>query len=422
MDRDVHSCVESFILRKTSFANENDRRMDEKMKKALIVTTVSGFVPQFEMNNVRILQELDYEVHYASNFKNPHYGSDNKRLDGTGIVQHQVDFVRAPFRIRENWRAYQQLKKVMEEERPELVHCHTPMGGVLGRLAAERVRRKKERGKENRGHTAKVLYTAHGFHFYKGAPWINWIIYYPVERIMAHITDVLFTINEEDYKRAQKFHLRREKEEKGKLIKVNGIGINVEAYQDTTEIDKDKYRKRLGLTPDEKMLLSVGELTKRKNHQIAVRALAVFEQKHTNEKVHYFICGEGPERKNLEDLIRKNNIEDTVTLLGYCKDVKELLAITDCFIFPSKQEGLPVALLEAAAAKVPVVCSRIRGNIDVVKNQSSYFDIRNELDCAERIWSRLHEPCYCENLNSYTEKQVIQRMKEVYRYCKTDGN
>ncbi|MBO5278732.1 MAG: glycosyltransferase, partial [Lachnospiraceae bacterium] len=162
------------------------------MKRVLIVTTVSGFVPQFEMNNVRILQEMGYEVHYASNFKNPHYGKDNHRLEGTGVVCHQVDFVRSPFRFIQNMRAYAQLRKLMRENQFQMVHCHTPMGGVLARLAARKYRRTG----------TKVLYTAHGFHFYKGAPVFNWLFYYPVEWLLARWTDVLITINEEDYQRA----------------------------------------------------------------------------------------------------------------------------------------------------------------------------------------------------------------------------
>ena len=123
-------------------------------KKALLVTTVSGFVPQFEMNNVRLLQNMGFEVHYASNYNTPSYGTDNHRLDGTGIIRHQIDFVRSPFKP-ENITVFRQLKAVMEQEQFQLVHCHTPMGGVMARLAAHAT------------HTGPVIYTAHGFHFSK---------------------------------------------------------------------------------------------------------------------------------------------------------------------------------------------------------------------------------------------------------------
>ena len=154
----------------------NERYVYKAMKKALIVTTVSGFVPQFEMNNVHMLQKMGYEVHYASNFKNPHYGTDNHRLDGTNIVCHQVDFVRSPYQIKQNLLAYRQLKKVIEENEFQLVHCHTPMGGALARLAGSRKQKKQ---------TLRMLYTAHGFHFFDGAPYINWLLYYPIERWLA---------------------------------------------------------------------------------------------------------------------------------------------------------------------------------------------------------------------------------------------
>ena len=141
-------------------------------KKALLVTTVSGFVPQFEMNNVRILQDMGYEIHYAANYNTPSYGDDNHRLDGTGIVRHQIDFVRSPFKA-ENLKVYRQLCKLMKSEHFDLVHCHTPMGGVMARLAAHATK------------TGPVIYTAHGFHFFKGAAPINWLCYYPMEKFLS---------------------------------------------------------------------------------------------------------------------------------------------------------------------------------------------------------------------------------------------
>ena len=125
-----------------------------KVKKALLVTRVSGFIPQHEMNNVKILQEMGYEVHYASNFHTPSYGTDNHRLDGTGIVRHPIDFVRSPFDKR-NFQVYRQMVELMRREDFSLVHCHTPMGGVMARLAAHATG------------TGPVIYTAHGFHFFK---------------------------------------------------------------------------------------------------------------------------------------------------------------------------------------------------------------------------------------------------------------
>lgn len=320
------------------------------MKKALIVTTISGFVPQFEMNNVFTLQKMGYEVHYASNFHNPHYGSDNHRLDGTGIICHQIDFVRSPFHVAANLKAYRQLYILLQEQMFDFIHCHTPMGGVLGRLAAEQNRRKQHV-------TCRVIYTAHGFHFFRGAPFINWIFYYPVERWLAHFTDILITINREDYQRAKRFHLRRLE---GKVEKVNGVGIDVTYYQKIT-IDREAVRKEIGVKKGQLFFLSIGELNRNKNHRIMIEALAKIKK-----DICYVICGEGKSKKNLEKLIKKYQLENKVQLLGYRRDIPELLKAADLFVLPSFREGLSLSLQEAMACGVPVIASDIRGNRELI--------------------------------------------------------
>lgn len=342
------------------------------MKKALIVTTVSGFLPQFEMNNVKILQSMGYEIHYAANYTMPVYGENNSRLDNTGIIRHQIDFVRSPFQLKNNHKAYLQLKALMRTYSYDLVHCHTPMGGVLTRLAAKTTK------------TAPVLYTAHGFHFYKGASLKNWIFFYPVERYLAKYTDVLITINKEDYEIARKFKLRKQ----GSVKYIKGIGINTKNdnkrlnsnraelknqnrnKQDNKQNDKSQtYRtnkcQELGVDPDTFLLISVGELTKRKNHIVILEALA----KLNNPRFTYIICGTGVLELELKKIAKDLKVEGQVVFAGYRTDIKEILQVADCFLFPSIQEGLPVALLEAMSVGLPVVCSRIRGNTDLIRER-----------------------------------------------------
>lgn len=398
------------------------------MKKALIVTTVSGFVPQFEMNNVRILQEMGYEVHYAANYHMPVYG-DNERLKGTGIVEHQVDFVRSPLRVVANWKAYRQLIEIMQKDSYQLVHCHTPMGGVLGRLAA------KTSGIKN------VLYTAHGFHFYKGAPWKNWLFFYPVERLLAHITDILITINEEDYRRAKHFHLRNVEGRMGRVEKINGVGIDIESYRKFTEVNiskgtdaergpnlfknlgmpeesaREKKRRELAIKGEEYVFVSVGELTKRKYHKIILKALALMKEECRQKHIRYIICGEGTERKNLENMIQKKGLDDIVTLLGYRKDVKEILAASDCFLFPSRQEGLPVALMEAMAMGLPCICADVRGNRDLVSPDDLVKNQKAAEYCKKmnrNVEKRFHQKTLTEK---YSIKAVNIKMTEIYKKC-----
>lgn len=313
-------------------------------KKALLVTTVSGFVPQFEMNNVRLLQNMGYEVHYAANYNTPSYGTDNHRLDGTGIIRHQIDFVRSPFQT-ENLKVYRQLRDLMRQEPFSLVHCHTPMGGVMARLAAHAT------------HTGPVIYTAHGFHFFKGAKPVNWLCYYPMERFLSRYTDQQICINQEDFARASKdFHSRR-------IDYIPGAGIDLSRIPRLTAEEIKKKKADLGLPDGKTILLSSGELIKRKNHETILRAIAQMDDK---ASIHYVICGHGQLDGYLKNLAEKLGVSQAVTFLGYRQDMLEVLHTADLFLFPSYQEGLPMALLEAMACGLPVLCSYIRGSSDLM--------------------------------------------------------
>ncbi len=371
------------------------------MNKALLVTTVSGFVPQFEMNNVRILQEMGYEVHYASNYNTPSYGTDNKRLDGSGIVRHQVDFVRSPFAIKDNIKVYRQLKKLMKENNFQLVHCHTPMGGAMARLAA------KATG------TGPVIYTVHGLHFYKGAPIVNWLVYYPAEKYLSRYTDVLITINQEDYQRARGFHAKS-------VMYLPGIGIHKELI-DSTEIDRISKRKELGVTENSRLILTVGELIKRKNYITAINAFAQAKLENTV----LLICGHGILEEDLKRQVKELGITDKVIFTGYRHDIYEIMKASDLFFFPSYQEGLSAALMEAMSAGLPVVCSKIRGNIDLVEEGkggylfapkdtegfvASLQELVNHSDLAKRFGEFNRQ-----RAEQYDEKHVKETMTEVYR-------
>ena len=357
-----------------------------KAKKALLVTTVSGFVPQFEMSNVRILQDMGYEVHYAANYNTPSYGNDNHRLDGTGIIQHQIDFVRSPFHPK-SITIYKQLKKLMQTEHFDLVHCHTPMGGVMGRIAARFTK------------TAPVIYTAHGFHFYTGASVINWLCYYPVEKFLSHFTDEQICINKEDYERAKRyFHAKC-------IDYIPGVGINIERIQ--KDVDIDLKKEDLGIPEDKTIILSSGELIKRKNHETAIRAIAQLKQ--FSNDFHYIICGHGILNEYLRELAEKLHVSDSISFLGYRKDMMEIFQVADLFLFPSYQEGLPMALLEAMAYGLPVVCSDIRGNNDLMGESTE--QLLNYCEGGIMIKKAADVSAYSQAINSLLEnKSLMQKM------------
>lgn len=206
----VLNVYNNYVLNVYTYTYFEMREINE-MKKILFLTTIGGFLQQFEMNDVSIAQELGYEVHYATNFNNPVYEVRLEELRQHNISLHQIDIQKSPFRLKKNFKAWCQLRKIVREECIDIIHCHNPLGGVLGRFADIGMKEK-----------IPIIYTAHGFHFYSGAPLLNWILYYPVEKLLAKRTNALITINDEDYERAKRFRLRQG----GIVRKIPGVGID----------------------------------------------------------------------------------------------------------------------------------------------------------------------------------------------------
>lgn len=376
------------------------------MKKVLMLASVASMIDQFNMQNIAILQEQGYEVHVAANFEQGSTSSNErveqfkKELKEKDISYFQIDFSRNVSNIPQNIKAYKQIKKLLKDNKYEFIHCHSPIGGVCGRLAAKVT-------------NTKVIYTAHGFHFYKGSPKLNWIIYYPIEKVLSHITDVLITINKEDYELAKKSM-------KAKRVEyVPGVGVDTNKF-DEVIIDKNKKRKELGLSKDNIVLLSVGELNKNKNHEVIIRALA----KLNNPNIHYIIAGRGNLESYLDELSKELNIEKQVHLLGFRTNISELYSISDIFCFPSYREGLSVALMEAMASGLPVICSKIRGNIDlIIDKKGGYLCNSNMVQEYEKSISELinnidkRKKISEYNLNfikSYNEAIVNTNMDKIY--------
>ena len=262
---------------------------------------------------------------------------------------YNIPFERNPLKPG-NLKAYKELKHIIDEGEYDIIHCHTPVGAMLTRLAAKQARKQG----------TKVFYTAHGFHFYKGAPAINWILYYPVEKWLSRYTDVLITINKEDYERAKTFKA-------GKVCYVPGVGIDLKKFN-VGYVNKEQKRKEIGVSADDFVLLSVGELIPRKNHEVVIRALSVLKQLDKLNHIEYVICGRGAYETDLKKLAEGLDVADHVHFLGYRNDISEICNCADLFVFMSHQEGLPVALMEAMACGLPAVCSNIRGNTDLIED------------------------------------------------------
>ncbi|MGY6245710.1 glycosyltransferase [Faecalibacterium prausnitzii] len=317
------------------------------MKKVLFVATVvKTHIMEFHIPYLKMFKEMGWETAVAA--RNDYENPDDCVIPYCDTY-YNIPFERNPLKSG-NLKAYKELKHIIDEGEYDIIHCHTPVGAMLTRLAAKQARKQG----------TKVFYTAHGFHFYKGAPAINWILYYPVEKWLSRYTDVLITINKEDYERAKTFKA-------GKVCYVPGVGIDLKKFN-VGYVNKEQKRKEIGVSADDFVLLSVGELIPRKNHEVVIRALSVLKQLDKLNHIEYVICGRGAYETDLKKLAEGLDVADHVHFLGYRNDISEICNCADLFVFMSHQEGLPVALMEAMACGLPAVCSNIRGNTDLIED------------------------------------------------------
>ena len=369
-----------------------------------MVATVPSMIGQFNMNNIQILQEMGYEVLVAADFTDESVWPREKcedfcmEMNKRDILCHQIDFSRNPLKINRHLKSYKQLLELVRINQYNFIHTHTPIASAIIRIVAHRT------------HT-KVIYTAHGFHFYDGASWKNWLIFYPIEKFLSRWTDVLITINEEDYKRAvEKLHAKE-------VVYVPGVGVDTKKFGNCN-IDKKEKRAEFGIPDDAFVLISVGELQKRKNQKVIIEALNILK----NPDIYYIVVGQGILKAEYTQLITKYRLEQNVRLLGFRTDVAELLNMADICVFPSYSEGLPVALMEAMAVGLPIVCSKIRGNVDLVKdNQGGFLCNPDDIgEFAEMIDKVIENGCdqmgrvNKENIRKFDVESINECMKEIY--------
>lgn len=368
--------------------------------KILYVTTISLTMNSFFKPHIKMLVSEGNQVDVACNYSELSLDTLYCEL---GCNQYQIDFSRSPL-SKDNIKAYKQLKELIENGNYDIVHCHTPNASVITRLVCRKFR--KDKG-------LKVFYTAHGFHFYKGAPKLNWLVYYPIEKICSYFTDKLITINKEDYELAKNNFKANE------TYYVPGVGFDLSKFENI-EVDRNAKRKEVGVPEDAFLLLSVGELNENKNHQVVIKALS----KLNNPKVHYAIAGVGDKHDCLLGLAKELGLSEQVHLLGYRNDIQELNYSADVFCFPSIREGLGLAAIEAMACGVPVVAADNRGTRSFISNGENGFLCRN--DSADEFAAAITAALNDEELRikfsqknkhtveEYSEVSILKKMIKIY--------
>lgn len=381
------------------------------MKKALMYASVASMIQQFNMNNISLLQKLGYKVDVACNFE---FGSTitNEKIEKLKeqLTKMDVNFYQIPVPRKitdiKNLRlSYKMTKDLMNEKKYDLIHCHSPIGGIICRLA----------NKHSKYYdSTRMIYTAHGFHFFKGNNPLKNFLFRNIERYGARYTDTLITINKEDYAAAKKFKLKKN----GTVEYVPGVGIDIDKIN-AIQGNKEELCKELNIPVDSILLLSVGELSKRKNHEVIVRLLNQLP-----DNIHYVICGQGQLENYLLDLAQKLKVNSRLHLLGYRTNIPQIMKSCDIFVFPSLQEGLPVALMEAMACGLPCVASEIRGNVDLInEDKNGYlFNNKRENDLLNAFRKVINNKKGDLDMDQYSTKKICQQMKKIYFELESKNN
>ena len=355
----------------------------------LYITSLSGKrINSFMRSAIYAAKALNINFTICCNMNGADKELYKQDCEKYGIEAVHIDFDRNPLSSINYSEAKKQLNELMQKRRFDIIHCNTPIGGVLGRLCGKKYGIKT------------VIYQAHGFHFWTGAPKKNWLIYYPVEKYLARYTDILITINKEDYKRAENFHLKKG----GKIYYVHGVGVDCKRFLNRGENKRSEIRNSLGLKADDILLLSVGELNENKNHAEVIRAIS----KCDNTDLHYAVAGKGDIKASLESLAKELNLEQRVHFLGFIDNMPDHYKAADLFVFPSKREGLPSAVMEAMASGLPCLVSNIRGCNDLIdENGGLLFDPSNNRDLSDKIEIMLSKKDSWAELGEYNKEKVL---------------
>ncbi|WGU92984.1 glycosyltransferase family 4 protein [Paenibacillus dendritiformis] len=365
--------------------------------KILFCATVDYHISSFHMPVLQWFKQRGWEIHIAAKGELELPYADRK---------FNIPFERSPFRWR-NREAYRQVKRLIERHGYQIVHCHTPVGGVLARLASRRARRQG----------TQVMYTAHGFHFCRGAPLINWMLYYPVEKLLARSTDCLITINQEDYRLAVRRRFKAKR-----IEHVHGVGVSGERFYPALPEDKASLRERTSFDRNDILLFYAAEFNRNKNHQLLIHALARIRER--APQVRLLLAGEGALLEACQSVSVKLGVDRHVHFLGYRNDIPDLLRMSDIAVSGSLREGLPVQMMEAMACGLPVIATRNRGHLELVCDGRNGYIVPPQAaeQLAERIATLAASPDLRESMGreslqmfrKYEQKAVLHELGLIY--------
>lgn len=369
--------------------------------KILYVSTISNTVNAFLIPHIKYLIEEGHQVDIAVNVVQ----EVNIVLKKLGCKIHNVEFERSPLK-KENLSACKKIRKLVLNENYDIVHTHTPIASFITRIACRNIP------------NLKILYTAHGFHFFKGAPFKNWLLYYPMEKIAANYTDAIITINNEDYNSASKMKNKRLRS----VYQVHGVGVDLVKFTKCDLLKKNALRSKYGYKSNDFILFYAAELNHNKHQDLLIDVVNRLKDKVPNIKL--ILAGEGSLRKKYEEQVSKYKLEGNIEFLGYRKDIPKLLQLSDVAVSASRREGLPVNIMEAMATGLPLIVTDCRGNRDLVSNgKNGYIKGIEDIDGFTGTVEKLYESgelrsnlskYSIELIKSYSTENVLKELEGIY--------
>ena len=360
------------------------------MKKVLFTATVDSHIIHFHLPYLKYFKDNGYEVHVSTNGMETIPYCDKKYI---------IPYDRNPYKLN-NLKAIKQLKAIIDKEHYDIIHTHTPIASAVTRIAALKARK----------NGTKVLYTAHGFHFYKGAPLINWLIFYPIEKILSKYTDYLITINKEDY------HLALTKFKNTKVEYIKGVGVDPNKFNfKMTKQEKHELRKSFGLKDTDYVLIYSAELNENKNQDMLIKSMQIINK--NNPRIHLLLAGIDSYNGKYQDQVKSLGLESNIHFIGYRKDIPKILKISNLAVSASKREGLGLNIVEALINGLPVIATNNRGHRDLIKDGINGYLV--EIDDYITMANKIKEISKKNSTNKYDASKFLidkslNKVKKLY--------
>lgn len=374
--------------------------------KALLLAAMGSVHRQHNKANIKALKEIGAIIYLAANFgtdtprekNNTQFVAECKR-DGINIID--IPFRRGGFIT--NIFQIPVLNKLLKREKFDIVHVHTETGGFMLRLSC------LIQSKCN----TKFVYTPHGMSFWKGSSLKSQLVYRPLERWICSAMDMNLGMNMEEVENLEQWNKRT-------AHYVHGVGLDVARMQNPVR-SREQMRDEFGLTESDKFIASIGELDDNKNHITVIKALATLGRK----DFKYVVCGVGPNKDMLLAEAEHMGLKENVILAGYRSDIPDVLNAADIFVFPSFHEGMPVSALEAMACGLPIICSEIRGNVDIIREgDNGYLFQPSDVETLARKLEYLLDDAEKRKVMGLKNKEIVkdfslesvtEELKRIYK-------